>query len=181
MGPDTQVEIRNISCAQMHINISITAAGNGAYDNFCNVLKFKRFMLWCGDQITPILPDTWNQCFINMLQWYWRLPVQCGETDDEGGILNWYGIPLYSYGVLIHGVFSPLSEVFDTRTHVLILVIGDLQLCINFVFLFRSIHLIFMENFINVIMKRNKFHAMTYALRHPSCLSDTALLKSNLA
>lgn len=56
MGPDTQVEIRNISCAQMHINISITAAGNGAYNNFCNVLKFKRFMLDVGIKLHLYCP-----------------------------------------------------------------------------------------------------------------------------
>lgn len=126
VGPDTQVEIRNISCAQMHINISITAAGNGAYNNFCNVLKFKRFMLWCGDQVTPILPGTWNQCFIiycfsGIEDWQFsveRLTMKVVFWSD--------GVLLYCYGGLIHGVFSPLSEVFDTHTHVLILVIGDL-------------------------------------------------------
>lgn len=77
---------------------------------------------------------------------------------------------------------SPLYQRFLILVHMFLY--WSLETC-NFAlilfFLFRSIHLIFMENFINVIMKRNKFHAMTYALRHPSCLSDTALLKSNLA
>lgn len=52
VGLDTKVDIRNISCAQMHINISITVAGNGAYNNFCNVLKFKSFMEGCMDPIS---------------------------------------------------------------------------------------------------------------------------------
>lgn len=145
----------------MHINISITAAGNGAYNNFCNVLKFKRFMLWCGDQVTPILPGTWNQCFINiLLQWYWRLAVQCGETDDEGGILKWWSTFILLRRINTWSVLPFIRGFWYSYTYSYI---GHWRLVIFF--LFWSIHLIFMENFINVIMKRNKFHAMTYPPR----------------
>lgn len=57
---------------------------------------------------------------------------------------------------------SPLYQRFLILIHMFLY--WSLETC-NFFFLFSSIHLIFMENFINVIMKRNKFHAMTYPPR----------------
>lgn len=162
----------------MHINISITAAGNGAYNNFCNVLKFKRFMLWCGDQVTPILPGTWNQCFINiLLQWYWRLAVQCGETDDEGGILKWWSTFILLRRINTWSVLPFIRGFWYSYT---CSYIGHWRLVIFFFCSHRSI-LSLWKISLMLSWKGTSFMPWLTLPDKPSCLSDTALLKSNLA
>lgn len=127
--------------------------------------------MW-GSSYTYIARYMESVFYYILLQWYWRLAVQCGETDDESGILKWWSTFILLRRINTWSVLPFIRGFWYSYT---CSYIGHWRLVIFF-FLFWSIHLIFMENFINVIMKRNKFHAMTYPPRQTLIHASVILL-----